>query len=120
MLAIRNAGPSDLSAVAEIHVASWQAAYVGMISDDILGSLSVKERLQTWKEWNRLPCSELFLACRRGVILGFCRLVRPSNSDAIDQYGGLLRKDHFIPLPMPNPLCAAIGYFLVDKNSIVP
>ncbi|NTU41484.1 MAG: radical SAM protein [Nitrospirales bacterium] len=34
--------------------------------------------------------------------------------------GGKIRKSHFIPLPMPNPLCAAIGYFLVQDNEIIP
>lgn len=37
-----------------------------------------------------------------------------------DGSGGRIRKRDFIPLPMPNPLCAAIGYFLVDKGRITP
>ncbi|MBF0499202.1 MAG: radical SAM protein [Candidatus Riflebacteria bacterium] len=33
---------------------------------------------------------------------------------------GLLRKCDFMPLPMPNPLCAAIGYFIVMDGEITP
>lgn len=33
---------------------------------------------------------------------------------------GRLRKCDFMPLPMSNPLCAAIGYFMVMDNEITP
>jgi uncharacterized radical SAM superfamily Fe-S cluster-containing enzyme len=33
---------------------------------------------------------------------------------------GLLKKRDFMPLPMPNPLCAAIGYFLVMDGEVTP
>jgi len=32
--------------------------------------------------------------------------------------GGTLRKRDFIPLPMANPVCAAMGYFLVENGEI--
>ena len=33
---------------------------------------------------------------------------------------GVLSRRDFMPLPMPNPLCAAIGYFLVMDGEITP
>ena len=110
VLEIRNADPSDLSSVAEIHVASWQAAYRGIISDEILDSLSVKERQQTWKEWIRLPGSELFVASRGEMILGFCRLVHPDYSDDADQYVELthLYLD-------PDAYGSGVGYALLQR-----
>lgn len=34
--------------------------------------------------------------------------------------GAGIRRDDFIPLPMPNPICVAIGYFFVDDEGIIP
>lgn len=33
---------------------------------------------------------------------------------------GVFHKRDFIPLPMPNPVCAAIGYFLVQDGEVIP
>jgi len=47
------------------------------------------------------------------------RLTIPGALDCLEQgSGGVLRKRDFIPLPMPNPMCAAIGYFLVDQGDV--
>lgn len=49
------------------------------------------------------------------------RLTIPAALDAIEAgSGGSMRKRDFIPLPMPNPLCAAVGYFLVDGSEVTP
>ena len=49
------------------------------------------------------------------------RLTIPSALDCIERgSGGAIRKLDFIPVPMPNPICAAIGYFLVDEEGIAP
>jgi ribosomal protein S18 acetylase RimI-like enzyme len=86
VVAIRNAEYSDLVRVAEIHVASWQAAYRGLISDEILGSLSVEDRLQTWKEWSVIPGAELWVAILEGLPVGFCRLAGEDPLDDADGY----------------------------------
>jgi uncharacterized radical SAM superfamily Fe-S cluster-containing enzyme len=41
------------------------------------------------------------------------------ESIALGSAGAIHRED-FIPVPMPNPICAAIGYFFVDKEGIIP
>jgi uncharacterized radical SAM superfamily Fe-S cluster-containing enzyme len=49
------------------------------------------------------------------------RLTIPGALDCIQSgSGGRLRKSDFMPLPMPNPLCAAVGYFLVDEDGALP
>ena len=49
------------------------------------------------------------------------RLTIPGALDWIERgSSGAIRKRDFIPLPMPNPLCAAIGYFLVDEAGMLP
>jgi hypothetical protein len=49
------------------------------------------------------------------------RLTIPGALAAIERgsHGALAARD-FMPLPMPNPVCAAVGYFLVDEDGIAP
>ncbi|MDH4129082.1 MAG: radical SAM protein [Spirochaetota bacterium] len=49
------------------------------------------------------------------------RLTIPSTLDCVERSSeGVLKKSDFIPLPMPNPLCSAIGYFLIEDDEITP
>jgi uncharacterized radical SAM superfamily Fe-S cluster-containing enzyme len=49
------------------------------------------------------------------------RLTIPGALDAMEATSaGALRKRDFMPLPMPNPLCAAIGYFFVMDDEVTP
>jgi 7,8-dihydro-6-hydroxymethylpterin dimethyltransferase len=49
------------------------------------------------------------------------RLTIPAALEAIEAgSGGRMRKRDFMPLPMPNPVCAAVGYFLVDDEGVLP
>ncbi|HKW27791.1 MAG TPA: radical SAM protein [Verrucomicrobiae bacterium] len=51
-------------------------------------------------------------------------LRRLTIPDAIDSIaagsGAAIHREDFIPVPMPNPICAAIGYFFVDDEGIIP
>jgi uncharacterized radical SAM superfamily Fe-S cluster-containing enzyme len=45
------------------------------------------------------------------------RLTIPEALESIEKSShGQIRKTDFIPIPMPNPLCTAIGYFLFMDN----
>ncbi|MBI2900005.1 MAG: radical SAM protein [Planctomycetes bacterium] len=49
------------------------------------------------------------------------RLTIPAALDRIEEGSERrLRKRDFIPLPMPNPMCAAVGYFLTVGGEITP
>ncbi|MCB1193356.1 MAG: radical SAM protein [Leptospiraceae bacterium] len=49
------------------------------------------------------------------------RLTIPEALDKIEKAtSGNIKKSDFIPLPMPNPLCASIGYFLIADNEVTP
>jgi GNAT superfamily N-acetyltransferase len=52
-LTIRTATIDDARALAEVHVASWLAAYRGLVHDDVLDRLSVDARADQWDEWLR-------------------------------------------------------------------
>jgi tetraether lipid synthase len=51
-------------------------------------------------------------------------LRRLTTPDAIDSIakgsGGAIQREDFIPVPMPNPICAAIGYFFLDGEGVIP
>ena len=47
---VRPAAPKDARAIAEIHVTTWQAAYQGMLPDDVLKAMTYDKRLAYWKE----------------------------------------------------------------------
>jgi len=46
---IRKAMPSDTSALGELHVRTWQEGYRGLLSEEVLASLSIEGRTQTWE-----------------------------------------------------------------------
>jgi GNAT superfamily N-acetyltransferase len=44
MLTVRAASPEDAAAVARVHVRSWQAAYRGLLADEVLDGLRPEDR----------------------------------------------------------------------------
>ncbi len=73
MTDIRDAREADAEAVATVQVASWQAAYRGLIPDGVLGRLSVEERAQAWAARARTtrPDTSLLVAKVDGAVVGF-------------------------------------------------
>ena len=70
---IRVATEADLQAVAQIHVASWQDAYNGVIPDALLADRSVEGSLSGWR-WTfaKYPANITVAISQDGVIQGFC------------------------------------------------
>ncbi len=50
MITVRRAAPVDAAAIALVHVRAWQAAYRGLMPDDVLERLSVDERALRWRD----------------------------------------------------------------------
>jgi GNAT superfamily N-acetyltransferase len=48
--AIRTARPTDARQIAEVHVASWIAAYTGLLPQQMMARLDVAERERAWRE----------------------------------------------------------------------
>lgn len=46
---VRKASSEDVPGIAGIHVRSWRVAYRGILSDELLDSLSVPEREESWR-----------------------------------------------------------------------
>lgn len=70
---IRTADVADAAAIAEIHVASWRAAYRGIVPDAHLAALDVRERAVSWRD--RLAADDrrtrTLLAEEDGRVVGF-------------------------------------------------
>ena len=47
---IRPATVSDISALAKVHIASWQAAYRGILPDEVLNNLSFEQFEDNWRK----------------------------------------------------------------------
>jgi GNAT superfamily N-acetyltransferase len=48
-MAVRRATLEDADAIGSVHVASWRAAYRGLMPDEFLDALSVEERAESWR-----------------------------------------------------------------------
>lgn len=92
-LAIRDARADDADAVAGIHVRSWQAAYRGLIDQDVLDGLSIDERADGWRRIfaDPLPTSlGTFVAEREGEVVAWASFGSgrdPDNLDDAELYG---------------------------------
>ncbi|HZE06041.1 MAG TPA: GNAT family N-acetyltransferase [Solirubrobacteraceae bacterium] len=84
---VRRARSDDASAIAEIHVRSWRAAYKGVLSDELLAGLSVKEREGSWDQvlaGNDHHWLNLIAENEHGP-LGFCAVTTPSWDASPDE-----------------------------------
>jgi ribosomal protein S18 acetylase RimI-like enzyme len=68
---VRRATPDDARAIAEVHVETWRAAYVGVIPQETLDSLDVGERQRIWERYATAEGSAVFVAEREARIVGF-------------------------------------------------
>lgn len=103
---IRPATPDDAGPIAAVDVASWQAAYRGLMPDDYLDHLSVEQREDDWQR--RLLGRDAqrgrrtFVADDGGAILGFVRI----GPDPDDPSAGFV----FLLYVLPERWGAGVGY----------
>ena len=77
---VRAAVPADAASIAEIHVASWRAAYVGIVPQTVLDRLSVDRRQQFWMQRLQSPDqTRTFVAVAGGRVVGFAGTGRPAS-----------------------------------------
>ena len=68
---VRPAAPRDAKAIADIHVATWQAAYQGLMPDDLLKAMTVEKRLAYWKEAIEFSDPQILVATEIDKVIGF-------------------------------------------------
>jgi GNAT superfamily N-acetyltransferase len=76
-LIVRPATAVDARAIAEVHVASWRAAYRGIVDGHLLDRLDVEQRAERWRAW--IGTATIFVAEEHGRLTGFVFTTRDSN-----------------------------------------
>jgi len=84
---VRIANEADLLQLAEIHVASWQDAFRGVVPDTILDGMSVAASLKRWiKNFAACPANIAVALGEDGEIAGFCCAGPITDGDDWEQY----------------------------------
>lgn len=68
---VRPATPRDAKAVAEIHVATWQAAYKDVMPEDYISKMTVEKRQAYWREAIEFSEPQLLVATEDEKVVGF-------------------------------------------------
>ncbi|NMM06278.1 GNAT family N-acetyltransferase [Polaromonas sp.] len=68
---VRPAIARDAQAIAEIHVATWQAAYKDLMPADYLQPITVAKRLKYWREAIEFSEPQLLVATEGEQVVGF-------------------------------------------------
>jgi ribosomal protein S18 acetylase RimI-like enzyme len=74
-VAIRAASTVDAEAIAELHLASWQAAYRGIVSDEFLDGITLESRVVRWRRAlspSESPLTETIVAMDGETVVGVC------------------------------------------------
>lgn len=80
---IRAATSADAQTIAEIHVATWRAAYAGVMPPEVLSGLSVERRQSQWQQWLVPAASQrVLVAVDRAEIVGFAAFGPSRDADA--------------------------------------
>lgn len=81
-MTVRLGALADAQALGRIHVATWRAAYRGILPDETLAALSEQTRVRQWREWLSDPSRGIaVLVAEIGdAIAGFAS-VGPSRDD---------------------------------------
>ncbi len=77
---VRPAIARDAKAIAEIHVATWQAAYSGVIPDDYLKTMTVEKRLAYWREAIEFSDPQIVVATDGEKVIGFAGFDRSRDA----------------------------------------
>lgn len=71
-LVIRKAATADMASVAQVQIASWRAAYRGVVDDEFLAKMNPEVREQMWvTACSRTSCT-LLVAALDGDVVAFC------------------------------------------------
>jgi ribosomal protein S18 acetylase RimI-like enzyme len=91
---------SDVAAVACAHLAAWQRAFRGILSDALLDGLRVEEREVVWRQIVQAQDRTTLVAERDGAVLGYVGFGPPHDCDrglrqAGEIYGIYVHPDHW-------------------------
>jgi ribosomal protein S18 acetylase RimI-like enzyme len=83
---VRRALPHDAPAIAAVHVHTWQAAYRGLVPDQLLDALSVTQREDVWRQvLAGDDGTRVYVAIGEGRVVGFCAVAAPSRDEDAEE-----------------------------------
>jgi GNAT superfamily N-acetyltransferase len=95
-LKFRPAVLADAAAIAPVHIASWRAAYAGVVSQQHLDSLDESQFTERWQDWLTNETSATFCVVEiEGAICGFASA--GPNRKVISIYDGELYSIYLQP-----------------------
>ncbi|MDP9315094.1 MAG: GNAT family N-acetyltransferase [Chloroflexota bacterium] len=83
-MSVRVAQVADAEGIATVHVASWQAAYRGLLPEQFLQNLSVERRTQGWKASLVQGFESVYVYEEGRNIVGFVSC-GPTRDDDVDR-----------------------------------
>lgn len=87
MTTIRPAAPSDVEAIAALHVQSWRASYRGILPDAFLDGPVEQDRVSHWYElMESAGCGRVILVAETDDGLAGMVSAAPSSGDGFDAY----------------------------------
>ena len=84
---VRPATARDAKAIAEIHVATWQAAYQDLMPEDYLKTMTVEKRLAYWREAIEFSEPQLLVAMDGDQVAGFVGFDRSRDAGTKSSVG---------------------------------
>jgi len=86
-MTIRPALPDDADAIANVHIASWRAAYRGQLPDAYLAALDTERSARGWSQTLADSKSDVVVAEQDRNIVGFASLSPSRDADADSKVG---------------------------------
>lgn len=77
----------DATAIAAIHVRTWQVAYRGIVPSEVLDAQSLEEREQWWRRALERRNPETWVAEDGHQMLGWISAARSRDADALPSTG---------------------------------
>jgi GNAT superfamily N-acetyltransferase len=88
---VRRATSHDVAAIAQVHVDSWKAAYVGQLPDDFLAGLSAADRIPLWEGivsgGEEGPVGSTFVLQEADAVIGFLHMDGTRDPDGSGSVG---------------------------------
>jgi ribosomal protein S18 acetylase RimI-like enzyme len=109
-ITVRPAQNADAEAIGTINLASWEAAYRGIVADAFLDSATVEGRIARWRERIATGTSPILVAESDGALRGYCSLVLPARDDDGDAVTGEIGAIYVAP----DSFRSGVGSAMVD------
>jgi len=93
---IRGATPDDAPDIAIVQVRSWQAAYRGLMPDEVLDGLSVQRRTEVWRSVAGRPEEAVLVVEGDGGVEGFAHVCAGRDGD-VDAGTGEVSSIYLLP-----------------------